>query len=249
MFYLSHPLQLIFRVAAIRFTKLRQHTVQLCMDADDFRKGKENALFVRAMKAWKIDARGRGSTRGKIVGMGRRRDARVRECTRCNLYHISYCRVGVMMNNANQARVINVNGMQVCEYSATNRAVRLPSPSHSLTLSHPPPLFFFLRPLSLLLSRSASKNRHAFCLPSRGVVVKTHGTRLENSRFGDRTRAPRRKSGRGKAIVSTLFCSHPSASRPPRVQCEKGALRLSQKRERVACSWGASFLLLVAFKE
>ncbi|CAM9112049.1 unnamed protein product, partial [Ectocarpus sp. 4 AP-2014] len=48
------------------------------VEVEAFRKGKDDAFFVRVLREWQGDAHGRAVVRRRIIGMARKRDERVR---------------------------------------------------------------------------------------------------------------------------------------------------------------------------
>ena len=66
------------QIAILRFGKFKRRMARLTIEADVFRKDRDKAFSIRVLRAWQGDARGRGSARKKIVGMGKRRAKRVR---------------------------------------------------------------------------------------------------------------------------------------------------------------------------
>eukprot|EP00903_Cladosiphon_okamuranus_P012921 g12064.t1 len=65
------------RISVLRFLKLKRRIDRLTIEAEAFRKDRDTAFSIRALRAWQADAHGRGSVRKKIVAMARRRDKRI----------------------------------------------------------------------------------------------------------------------------------------------------------------------------
>lgn len=75
------PFQIMVHVAIARFGKLRRRMARLEIEAAAFRKERDTARAIRIVGAWRVDAHGRGVAREKIVGMARRKNARVGQCS------------------------------------------------------------------------------------------------------------------------------------------------------------------------
>lgn len=50
---------------------------RLTGEAESFRKERDTALSIRALRAWRVDAHGRTGVRKKILGMGQRKRTKV----------------------------------------------------------------------------------------------------------------------------------------------------------------------------
>ena len=69
--------QLFVQIAVLRFGKVKRRMDRLTAEAEIFRKTRDTAFYIRALRAWRADAGGRGESRKKIVAMALRRDKRV----------------------------------------------------------------------------------------------------------------------------------------------------------------------------